>query len=162
MASTIILWDTRIKFPWPGPMSAPGEKGVLRVKVQPTTPIVTVVTKILNATHDDEVNVLKIFAHGAKGLVQLGKENLTINSAYRFASLFGHFEKEEGRIELHSCRVADDAATYGSISHVFLQTLANITDAYVYASEHRQLIYLDKTWDPDWEGTVWIFPPYRD
>ena len=97
----------------------------------------------------------------SSGRVGLGEDRLTITSIYRFRALAGRFEEEEGRIELHSCLVAKNAGDNSSNSWAFLQALASISDAYVYAGEELQAIWLDKPWDPDWEGAVWIFAPDR-
>jgi hypothetical protein len=164
VASIIIVWDTRVNLPGPGAMSGPGENNVARIKVDGTTPMDTIVAKILSSAHDDKIKVLKIFAHGGSwsgGAVALGKDRLTISTVYRFRALAGRFEEEEGRIELHSCLVAKNAGDYTSDSWTFLQALAAVSDAYVYAGEELQMVSSDKLWDPDWEGAVWIFAPNR-
>lgn len=161
MASIIILWDKRAAIPG-GPSSKPGESNVLRVSCDGNTSMKAVVSKVLSATHGDEIEILRIFAHGGSrsgGAVGLGAEGLNTNNVLQFAlPLSGKFA-EEGRIELHSCLVGKNGTNIGSDSWMFLAGLAINSGAYVYAAEEIQSVWSDKPWDPDWEGNVLIFPP---
>lgn len=161
MASTIIVWDKRVGLAG-GPTSGPGVSNVLRVTCDGSTPMSTLVNKIIAAAGPDKIEALKIFAHGGSGSggqVALCKERLSGATVAQFAApLLGKFS-EEGRIELHSCLVARNAGVVGSAAWMLLSCLAIRSSSYVYAAEELQLIWGGKAWDPDWEGNVWIFPP---
>ena len=161
MANIVIVWDKRVEMSG-GPTSAPNESNVNRVTCDATTPMATLVQKIRNAAAGDQVSVLRIFAHGGSsrgGKVALAKEGLNKDNVFQFGNGIRGIFADEGRIELHSCLVAKDAGTVASDSWIMLSSLAIVSGAYVYAGEEVQVIAGGKNWDPDWEGTVWIFPP---
>src|SRR5262249_53434453 len=130
--------------------------------------------RILNWVEPSGIEALRIMGHGyvtdmsgipsvtgpgpGTGDGQLGAEGLNVNMVPKFAALKGKFDPL-GRIEIHSCKLADPTCQVGVKGMVrcsqWLQSLADTVGVKVVAAE--QLQYADANWI--FEGPVVTYRP---
>jgi hypothetical protein len=107
--SVIYVWDER----WPGSFSFarkhafPGEHrfGFTVTRGDAMARIVSQVRGLSQGR--GQIKLVRICAHGNRGFVQLGKDNLTVGTAGQWSLLKPYFAGDESaRIEIHACGVA--------------------------------------------------------
>jgi hypothetical protein len=119
-----------------------------------------ILTKVITAAGSDKVRMLRIFAHGSEGLLQigLGPDFVTSKNAIKFKTLRAVLD-DPSTIEIHGCEVAHNGGKSGSAGYTFMKALADATKASVTAADSAQLLTSADPADYLMEGTVYTFLP---